>query len=227
MLKKNLQNIVCFLIILNLIYSPVTYAQNTAVVVDSAEKIAKEFSNLEKPTKKSTEFDHWKYNVMGQSAGYCWSKLKKNLPKPQKLSKYRPTKAGTFILPNTNEDLKFCESLANKGLKPVCTSSTLWVRDVKRKNDLPLDYLQVNKDKPVVVEGVIKCYLNQDQISMQTYVGPIKAEWKEKPSLKTLNTATGPKSVEFGTMMITAPNVPYIDGVSTYAEPKLAIIVEN
>lgn len=226
MLKKELQNIVSFLITLTLLFSPTIFSQNVAVV-DSAEKIAKEFSTMEKPNKKANEFDHWKYNTMAQAAAHCWVKFKKILPTPQKLAKYRPTKAGTFSLPGMSEDLKFCESLAIKGLKPVCTSSTLWVKDVKRRSDLPLDYLQVYKDKPVVVEGVIKCYLNQDQIGMQTYVGPITAEWKEKPSFKTLNTATGPKSVEFGTLMITAPNVPGIDGLSTYSEPRLAVVVGN
>ena len=134
--------------------------------------------------------------------------------------------AGSWKLPEENKNLKLCQSLATQGIKPICTHSTLWAKNVKRRTDLPLDYLQVHKNTPLVVEGTLGCYLNLEQVDKQIYAGSLSASWSEKAAMKTINLSSGPKNMESGTVIITAPHVPGLDG-NEYQEPRMAIIVAD
>lgn len=189
------------------------------------DQIIAQFSKLTKPSKTSSSYEHWKYNTYAQSALFCWAKMNKGKKAPDILEKYVPTTAGSFALPAVKDDRQFCKSLGEKPLAPYCVSGLFWAKGVKRRTDLPLDYIQLAKSKPIEIEGTLKCYLNKDQLGEQTYVGPIRAEWAEKPSKKEINTYKSKQLLEMGTLLISAPQV-LNSQMQPYTEIRMAILSE-
>lgn len=190
-----------------------------------AEKVVSHYSKLPVPGESANEFEKWTYDISAFSAIHCWQSLKKDSAPPP-IFKRGPIRAGTWHLPGKNETAKICQSLADKGISPVCTHSTLWAKGVKRQTDLPLVYLQVYKGKPLEIEGVLSCYLNSDRIGEQSYVGPLSATWIQQPTMTTINLRGGSKNLETGTVMITAPHVPGFDG-KEYREIRRAVLISG
>lgn len=189
-----------------------------------AEKVALEFSKLKVPGKSENSFEHWTYNTALFSTTHCWMTLIKGVQLPKVLVNSKVTTPGTWSQPSTKDNLKTCQSLADKGIKPVCTYSTLWIKNVKRQTDLPLNYLQVYKNKPIEVEGTLSCSLNSDQLNMQTYAGPLLGVWSEMPNMKSIQFPNGPRNLEAGTIMVTAPHAVNLMG-KTYTEPRMTIVI--
>lgn len=191
-----------------------------------ADKVISQFSKLPVPNKSANTFEKWSYDTSGLAAIHCWQSLKKGSAIPVILKSFKPTMDGSWRSPENKTTLKLCESLANKGIKPICTHSILWAKNVKRRPDLPLDYLQVYKNKPLEIEGTLGCYLNVDQVDKQIYAGSLLATWSEKPVMKSINLADGPKNLEAGTLIITAPHVFGLNG-NDYREPRLTIVISE
>ncbi len=143
---------------------------------------------------------------------------------PKKLKDFKPHGSGSWTLPTDEKTSKLCKSLANNGIRAICTHSTVWAKNIKRDTTYPLSYLQVYKNKPLDVEGTFGCYLNSDQVDKQIYVGPTKATWSEKPTNKELNLSGRAKTVEAGTVLISAPGVEGLDGAA-YCEPRMTVVV--
>jgi hypothetical protein len=189
------------------------------------DKLAAQFSKINKPDKASSAFEHWKYNTFAQTILFCWGIEKSKKKMPEVLSKYSPTAAGSFSLPALKDKGKFCKSLAEKPLAPFCTAGTFWAKDVKRRNDLPLDYVQVSKKKELKIEGSLKCFLNKDQMNEQPYIGPLTAEWAVPSKSQSINTPSGPKTLEVGTVMIKAPGVLNFNQ-QPFSEIRMAVVIE-
>lgn len=189
------------------------------------DKLTTQFSKINKPDKSSPAFEHWKYNTFAQTILFCWGLEKTKKKMPAVLSKYSPTAAGSFSLPTVKDTAKFCKSLVEKPLAPFCTSGVFWAKDVKRRNDLPLDYIQVSKKKELKVEGSLKCFLNKDQMNEQPYIGPLTAEWAVKAKSQSINTPTGAKTLEAGTIMIKAPGVLNLNQ-QPFSEIRMAVVIE-
>lgn len=201
---------------------------NVTLAADqTADKVLAQFLKIPKPDNKSSEFQHWTYNMAGMDAIYCWSILNKNTPFPEALKKFRSTKALTHASASESQTLPFCQSIAEKGFQPVCTHSVPLSKDLKnRRTDLPLDYLQVPKNKPLSIEGTIGCYANDTQLQKQTYVGPLTAVWAVKPTMQSIMTPSGAKMLEVGTVIVTAPGTKGLDG-KEYSEPKLTVVISE
>lgn len=191
----------------------------------SLTKLTTQFSKMAKPDKNSSAFDHWKYNTFAQTVIFCWNLENKKTKPPEALNRYAPTAAGSFSLPVMKDTAKFCKSLADKPLAPFCVSGTFWAKDIKRRNDLPLDYIQVGKKKALNVEGSLKCFLNKDQMNEQPYIGPLKAEWAVPAKSQNINTLSGTKKLEVGTIMITAPGVVNMNQ-QPFSEIRMGVVTE-
>jgi hypothetical protein len=142
---------------------------------EAVNKAVAQFAKLKVPGKGAHEFEKWTYDISGFTVLHCWHFVKKKGPFPKLLEDFKVTAAGTWTSPVKQKSLKLCQSIAEKGIDPICTHSTLWVKNVKRQRDFPLDYLQVYKNKPIEIEGNLGCYLNADQIDKQNYIGPVSA----------------------------------------------------
>lgn len=191
---------------------------------DIPTKVAQHFRKISRPTSSSNAFEHWTYNTAGFAAIHCWNALNRSTPLPKDLSEFKVTRPGNWTLPDDSKQL--CKSVALKGIAPICTHSSLWAKDVNRVFTLPKEYIQVYKGAPLVVEGILGCYLNEDQVGKQAYAGPINAEWSEVPKSKNLQLVSGPKTVEAGTIIITAPHVRGLSG-KEYREPRTAIVINK
>lgn len=210
------------LLFLSIILLATTAAYADEVTLD---KLAVQFAKIAKPDKKSSAFEHWKYNTFAQTILFCWGQEKKKKKMPDSLARYAPTSAGSFSLPTVKDTGVFCKSLAEKPLAPFCTTGIFWAKDVKRRNDLPLDYVQVAKKKELKIEGSLKCFLNKDQMNEQPYIGPLNAEWATPAKSQSINTPAGPKTLDVGTIMITAPGV-LNSQQQPFSEIRMGVITE-
>lgn len=93
------------------------------------------------------------------------------------------TRKGTYTLPRNDAELnKGCSSIASKGIAPICTHSTLWSAGPSATDGLPKDYLRVSSTSSVVeVLGSLGCYLNSDQIQVQSFSERLQAKWAGAP----------------------------------------------
>lgn len=203
-------------------HPPVKIEQNPLV----AEKIFSHFSKLPQPKDNASEFEHWTYSTALFSTIDCWQNLNSSAPLPKLLSVSKPTQGGVWSLPSATETLKFCQSLAEHGIKPVCTNSFALAKGVERKPGLPSDYIQVYEVDPLQIEGTLSCYLTPDRIGKQEFAGKLNATWIEKPRIQKINFSNGPMDLMVGTIMISLPQAPGLNG-QMYQEPKMAVVISK
>lgn len=193
---------------------------------EKAEKIIDHVLKIKIPTKSSNPFEHWVHNTASLTGIHCWNTLTENArdPKADGVKNSNFTAGGVWQLPREEKVSKLCDSLAEKGFHPFCVSSFVRIEGVEPKPGIPLNYVQVYKDKPLKVTGLLKCYIDKDQISIQDYAGPLEAEWSEKPVWKKLLLNGQRKEWMAGTLMIKSNSAPDLLG-RPYREPRTAIII--
>lgn len=175
------------------------------------------------PNSSANTFNRWAYATTLFTATSCKMASPLKGMKDTVLNK-SVDYAGSYSYPSDKLITKVCESIARKGIKPICTHATFWSEGVTREPQYPLDYLQVYAETPLKVKGVLHCYLNEDQLHSQPYVGELTTVWLEKPKLRELNTNLGPKMLNLGTVQITAAYAKGL-GEGAYSEPRIALVV--
>lgn len=198
---------------------------------DIAEGLALQFAKLKRPnnkivplSKNYNPFKRWAYNTFAITVQECWFTLLPKKKMPTKLSSFQPTSGGVY---GGIVSSKLCKSLFKTGLKPVCRRASFWVKDVQKQKGLPSIYLQTYKNHPLIVKGVITCFLNKDRAQeKQSYVGFYKAEWVANSKKGVINI-NGPKEFIFGTLKITDKYAPNWEGKTPYKELRTTIIIKK
>ena len=92
------------LLFLSIILLATTAAHADEVTLD---KLAGQFAKIAKPDKKSSAFEHWKYNTFAQTILFCWGQEKR---KRKCLTRWQGThrhQLGRFLYPRLKIRVSF------------------------------------------------------------------------------------------------------------------------
>jgi hypothetical protein len=199
-----------------------------AVTVETAQQVTRQFEKLTRPTNTSTPFERWAYDTALFTTTYCWRDAHPtaaDTDTPNVLH-LQPTATGVFTYPEDAEGEKLCESLAQKGIDPVCTHSVLHDITTRPQGDWSREYVQISHDySRMSIEGELYCYLNDQQVQKQPYMAYLTTEWVEQPRQISIQTATGAKTALSGTILVTDKFAKGLTG-KAYSEPRRVIVQE-
>lgn len=170
--------------------------------------------------KPKTDFDKWVADQWSHSASLCAYHAK--MPDPKEIAKLGNYKAGSFSFPDESED--FCKALA-QGPSPQCFSFRATVEPFEfPPKGMTTDYLYMKKvvpeNTPAMLLGV--CHLvTSKPVTKQHYTGMAKIKWLQQPSMKTVNTFSGPKELNMGTLTFEIDGIPE----GTYVPPMSVVIL--
>nr|BFD68723.1 hypothetical protein HAGR004_37450 [Bdellovibrio sp. HAGR004] len=157
--------------------------------------------------KPKTEFEKWNADQWTNAAVTCAFYAKMETPK--EINKLPNLKSGSFSLPDNEET--FCKALA-KGPSPQCfylkaTTSPFESPPV----GLPSNYVYMKKLVPenTQVTAGGECNLVTNEFSTKQYfTGNAKVVWRSKPKLQSIQTFSGAKQVNMGTIWFDVEGMP-------------------
>ncbi len=191
--------------------------------IATAQKLLKKFTVLKRPKKSSIPFQKFIYDQIGNVAQSCWLKIVPEKDMPPKIKYFQPMSAGVLSF----YTLEQCKRLSEKEFKPVCrnTSISTRIKGVTNQNGLPYFYLQLYKDSPLKIGGLLECYLNREfSLKGLRILFPIKttASWSMKPTVRTFNLSGTQKKLKSGTLKIIVKDAPNAKGIHPYEEFRTA-----
>ena len=152
----------------------------SVVPLDIAKQVVDKFTGLRRPTRSSSAFDHWTYNVALFTASSCWEAASSGRKRALEVT---PTTQGGFLAPTEAQLPDLCGSIAKFGIRPLCTHSSVWsTTEEFRDPSLPADFLYFKDDEKPAVKGVLGCFLNNERVQLQMFPVDFVAEWEHQPS---------------------------------------------